>query len=436
MTQPRKAAMLGIVAVVVALAAVLTTPMLASATSPATSQGTQSPNAGWFTSWAQSQQILAPTALDDQSIRMITHLSQGGDAVRIRVQNQFGTAALHVDAAAVALTQGQGPAEVPGTSRPVTFNGGHASVTVPTGGQVWSDPARLATRPQDNVAVSLFVPDVEQPGRHNSALRNNYLTAPGAGNQVGDVSGAAFTQIVTSTYLVSAVDVHNPRLIGTIVPFGSSVVDGTGSTNCGPGCTVTGNNQRWTDDLARRIVAELPADQQLAVANAGIGGTTSAVGCPDEPDAVKGLEAGPRLDRDVLALHGVTGVIFYYGTNDVQDNCTSAQILASYGPVFQRLHAAGLKVFVVPTTPRPIYNDQMNQFRWDVDNFSMNQNDCSGTCDGVIDFSQVISQPLNPNAINLAYDNGDGIHVNIAGQLAESNTINLKMLVSSAQRGR
>jgi len=432
MTHTRKAVVLGIVAVVVALGAVVTTPMLASANSPAR----QSPNAGWFTSWAQSQQILAATALNDQSVRMITHLSQGGDGVRIRVQNQFGATALHVDAAAVALTQGQGPAEVPGTSRAVTFNGGQASVTVSTGGQAWSDPVKLATRPHDNVAVSLFVPDTEQPGQHNSALRNNYLTAPGAGNQVADVSGAAFTQTVTSTYLVSAVDVHNPKLIGTIVPFGSSIVDGTGSTNCGPGCTITGNNQRWADDLARRIVKELPADEQLAVANEGIGGTTSAVGCPDEPAAVKGLEAGPRLDRDVLALHGVTGVIFYYGTNDLQDNCTSAQILASYGPVFQRLHAAGLKVYVVATTPRPIYNDQMNQFRWDVDNFTMNQNDCSGTCDAVIDFSQVIEQPLNPNAINLAYDNGDGIHVNIAGQLAESNTINLGMLASSAARGR
>ena len=430
MTQVRKAALLG-VASVVALGLVVATPMLASANSP---DGRPS-NGDWFTSWAQSQQILAPTALNDQSVRMITHLSQGGDAVRIRVQNQFGTTALHVDAAAVGLTQGQGPAEVPGTSRPVRFNGG-TSVTVSAGGQAWSDPVKLATKPQDNVAVSLYVPDVAKPGQHNSALRDNYLTAPGAGNQVGDVSGAAFTQTVTSTYLVSAVDVHNPKLIGTIVPFGSSIVDGTGSTNCGPGCTVTGNNQRWADDMARRIVAELPADEQLAVANAGIGGTTSAVGCPDEPAAVKGLEAGPRLDRDVLALHGVTGVIFYYGTNDLQDNCTSAQILASYGPAFRRLHAAGLKVYVVATTPRPIYNDQMNQFRWDVDNFTMNQNDCSGTCDGVLDFSQVIEQPLNPNAINLAYDNGDGIHVNIAGQQAESDTVNLKMLVSSARHGR
>lgn len=389
-------------------------------------------NSGWFTSWAQSQQGLAATALYDQSVRMITHLSQGGDALRIRIQNQFGTAPLHVDAAAVALSLAQSPDVEAGTSRGVTFDG-HRAATVPVGGQVWSDPVKLPTKPQDNVAVSMFVPDTEQAGVHNSALRDNWITPAGAGNHVGDISGAAFTQTVTQEYLVSAVDVHNTRLIGTIVPFGSSIVDGTGSTNCGPGCTVTGNYQRWADVLARRIVAELPANEQLAVANAGIGGTTSAVGCPNEPASVKGLEAGPRLERDVLELHGVTGVIFYYGTNDLQDNCTSTQILDSYREVLPRLRAAGLKVYVIATTPRPIYDDQMNLFRWDVDNFTMNQNDCGGLCDGVIDFSQVIEDPLNPNAINLAYDNGDGIHVNIAGQAAEAATLNLAMLASSAE---
>jgi hypothetical protein len=415
----------------------LTAAMAVAAGSPgfaAPGQGNNgSANAGWFTSWTQSQQQLAANPLDDQTVRMITHLSQGGNELRIRIQNQFGTTPLKVDAAAVALSLATSPDIEGGTSHDVTFNNGKQAVTVPQGGQVWSDPVKLATKPQDNVAVSIFVPDTQQVGVHNSALRNNWITAAGAGNHVGDISGSAFTQTVTQEYLVSAVDVHNPKLLGTIVAYGSSIVDGTGSTNCGTGCTITGNYQRWADDLARRIVGELPGNEQLAVANEGIGGTTSAVGCPNEPASVKGLEAGPRLDRDVLALHGVTGVIFYYGTNDLQDNCTSEQILNSYGPVFKRLHAAGLKVYVVATTPRPIYTDQMNQFRWDVDNFTMNRNDCSGTCDGVIDFSQVIEAPLNPNAINLAFDNGDGIHVNIAGQAAEANTLNLNMLVSSAE---
>lgn len=419
--------LLGIGALTAALGVASSSPVFG-----APGSGNSSADAGWFTSWAQSQQGLASTPLNDQSVRMITHLSQGGDGMRIRIQNQFGSAPLHVDAAAVALSEATSPDVEAGTNRNVTFHGS-PSVTVPVGADVWSDPVMLDTKPQDNVAVSMFVPDTEQAGVHNSALRNNWITPAGSGNHVGDTSGTAFTQTATQTYLVSAVDVHNTHLIGTIAAFGSSIVDGTGSTNCGPGCTVTGNNQRWADDLARRVVAEQPANQQFAVANAGIGGTTSAVGCPDEPASVKGLEANPRLDRDVLAMHGVTGVIFYYGTNDLQDNCTSAQILDSYREALPRLHAAGIKVYVVATTPRPIYNDQMNQFRWDVDNFTMNQNDCSGLCDGVIDFSQVIEQPLNPNAINLAYDNGDGIHVNIAGQAAEAATLNLATLASSAQ---
>ncbi|MER6800460.1 SGNH hydrolase, partial [Amycolatopsis mediterranei] len=45
----------------------------------------------WFTSWAQSQDGRADTAVTGQSLRMITHLSQGGDAVRVRFQNTFGT---------------------------------------------------------------------------------------------------------------------------------------------------------------------------------------------------------------------------------------------------------------------------------------------------------------------------------------------------------
>ncbi|WP_285617336.1 SGNH/GDSL hydrolase family protein [Actinoallomurus iriomotensis] len=388
----------------------------------------------WFTSWAQSQQGLAGTTLNDQSVRMITHLSQGGDALRVRVQNQFGTAPLTVDAVAVAVS-GTGAAIV-GGSRPATFPGPNhrstGSVTVAPGGEAWSDPIRIETRPQDDIAVSMYVAGQATPGVHASALRDNYVTEAGAGDHVGDASGAAYTRKVGSTYLVSAVDVHNTHLRGTIVAYGSSVVDGTGSTNCGPGCTVTGDNRRWTDELARRVVKELPARRQVAIANAGIGGTTSSPECANEPAGVRGLEGTARLDRDVLALHGVTAVIYYYGTNDLQDDCTADQILRSYDTVFARLRQAGIKVYVTPITARPIYTDQMNLHRYTVDGFVHRWNDCSGHCDEVLDFDQVIKDPLHPNAINPSYDNGDGIHANIAGQQAIADSISLPLLARSA----
>ncbi|MFE9724805.1 SGNH/GDSL hydrolase family protein [Streptomyces sp. NPDC005794] len=386
----------------------------------------------WFTSWAGSQHDLAPTPLRDQSVRMISHLSQGGDALRVRIQNTFGTTPLTVDAATVALTDGESAA-VQGRPRPVTFAGRHEAV-VPAGGELWSDATTLTTRAQGDVAVSLSVSGTIVPGRHQAAFRTNYLTAPGTGDHTGDTSATAYTETTQSTYLVTAVDVHNPRLKGSLVAYGSSVVDGVGSTDCGPGCTQLGTNRRWTDGLARRIATELPPTRQLAVANAGVNGTTSAADCPKLADHLRGLDARARLQRDVLALHGVTGVLYYYGTNDLPAGCDAQQVLASYRDVFGRLHAAGIKVYVTPVTPRPSYTDEHNRSRYTINSFVSRRNDCSGACDGIMGFDQVLKDPLKPNAINPPYDTGDGVHANIAGQQGLADTLSLPMLASSAHR--
>ncbi|WP_328688509.1 hypothetical protein OHA74_51025 [Streptomyces phaeochromogenes] len=50
-------------------------------------------------------------------------------------------------------------------------------------------------------------------------------------------------------------EVHSPAISGTIVTFGSSVVDGTGSSECGLGCTPDEPNLRWTNHVARRVTA-------------------------------------------------------------------------------------------------------------------------------------------------------------------------------------
>ena len=385
------------------------------------------PAPAWVTAWAQSQQGLAPVTLANQSVRMVTHLSQGGAAVRVRVQNTFGSTPLIIDRATVGHS---GPDASVTDAQPVTFDG-QPSVTIPPGGEVWSDGAALATGKDTDVTVSMYVAGTVVPGQHHDAFRENYLTPAGAGDHTAEESGAAYTDTVTSTYLVSAVDVDNAALRGTVVGYGSSVVDGVGSTNCGPGCTELGTNRRWTDDLARRIAEESPT--QLAVANAGISGTTSAATCPDTPDQVAGLDGLARLDRDVLALHGVTGVIYYYGTNDLAFGCTAAQLLDSYRQVFERLRAAGIDVFVSPITPRPGYTDQHNLDRHAVGTFVKRWNNCSATCSGVVDFDQVLRDPLRPNSILPDYDTGDGIHANIAGQQALADFVSLPMLVGTSQ---
>ncbi|WP_410571068.1 GDSL-type esterase/lipase family protein [Amycolatopsis sp. cmx-4-61] len=378
----------------------------------------------WFTSWAQSQDGRADTPVTDRSLRMITHLSQGGDAVRVRFQNTFGTGPLTIGHATAGPSTGGAAVS---SARELTF-AGRPAVTIPAGGEVWSDETRLVTRPDSDLAVSMAVEGTAVPGRHGAALRDNYLSPPGSGDHAADVPGDAFTSTVGATYVVSAVDVHNSALKGTVVPFGSSVVDGIGSTNCGPGCTQLGANRRWTDDLARRIAASAAP---LAVANAGVSGTTSARSCPGTPPSVAGLDAASRLDRDVLALHGVTAVIYYYGTNDLAYGCDAATILDSYRAVFARLRAAGIPVYVTPSTPRPGYGDQANLARHEIALFVKRWNTCGGTCAGVVDFDAVLADPLKPNSILPAYDNGDGIHANAAGQQALADFVSVPMLARS-----
>lgn len=379
-------------------------------------------DAGWFTSWAQSQQRVSSKNFANQSMRMVTRLSQGGDAVRIRLQNQYGTGPVVIDQTSLALSAG-GPAIVAGTDRVLTF-GGVESVTIPVGGEVWSDPTSIATDDLDEVAVTFYLARPTVASLHDRAGRNNYGAPIGSGNLNAEVSGASFAENLPWTYFVSAVDVYDADVAGTIVAYGSSVVDGVGSENCGPGCDAFGQDRRWTDDLARRVAAELPASRQVAIVNEGISGTTSSPACGGG-----GNDGVSRLERDVLALHGVTGVIFYYGTNDLANGCTDATILASYEQIFERLRAEGIRVFVTPITPRPGYTALQNQYRRSVNDVVRAGGDCGGTCDGVLDFDAVLKDPANPDSIYPPYDTGDGVHANVAGQQAIADSVPLDLLV-------
>lgn len=386
----------------------------------------------WSTSWTQSQQRasgLGPETFENRSVRIVTRVTQGGKALRVRLQNQFGTAPLVVDRTTAGLSAG-GAAVRPESLRTVTF-GGSGTVSIPAGGEVWSDPVNLATSDLADVAVSFYLAGPTRMMLHDLAGRTNYFSAPGGGDTTGDTSGAGFPETHGWTYLVSAVDVLHDTGAGTVVAYGSSVVDGVGGDSCGPGCPPPAVFQRWTDTLAQRVADELPPHRQFAVVNEGISGTTASPACAGD-----GNDGVSRLERDVLALHDVRAVIYYYGTNDIANNCTGETIIAAYRDTFARLRAAGIKVFVTPITPRPGYTDQQNAHRATVNAFVRQGNSCSGTCDGVLDFDAVLRDPANHDSIYPPYDTGDGVHANIAGQTAIARSIPLGLLANAARGPR
>src|SRR5207249_347232 len=121
--------------------------------------------------------------------------------------------------------------------------------------------------------------------------------------------------------------------------FGDSITDGTLST--------PDTNNRWPDQLARRLLAQ---DIQLGVINEGIAGNR-VLG-----DGV-GENALARFDRDVLVQTGVTHVIVLEGINDIgragnnPSPTVVADLISAYKQLIARAHARGLKIYGGTLTP-------------------------------------------------------------------------------------
>src|SRR3546814_13411456 len=111
----------------------------------------------------------------------------------------------------------------------------------------------------------------------------------------------AGAQTVEHWFSLAGLEVERCAAAQLIVALGDSITDGRGST--------TNGNDRWTDNLARRLQAD-PATRHLAIVNQGIGGNRPL------NDGL-GSNALARLDRDVLAHPRARFLTPQEGFNDI-----------------------------------------------------------------------------------------------------------------------
>jgi lysophospholipase L1-like esterase len=377
----------------------------------------------WVASWAASpvegsvipwSDCPAGTGLADQTVRNVVFVSVGGDQVRIRVTNAFGTTPLRVSHASVAVQNGGGADAVAGTLRELRFNG-RKSVTVPAGRELFSDPVRLRVAALSTLLVSVHVPGPTGP------LTNHPFTAQGNFLASGDrvLGGSADYGNTPCWMLASGVDVRPTRpVVGSVVALGDSITD-TSAT--------TGNaNHRWPDYLARRLNA-VPGPT-MSVVNAGLGG--NRVLAPREGEPFYGVAALDRLERDVFSQTGVRTVIVMEGVNDIGFDATAADLIAGLREIADRTHAAGLRIIGGTITPFGgsfIETEQRNQTWATVNDWIRD----SGTFDAVVDFAAATAAPGDPYTLNPAYDSGDHLHPNDAGTEAMAGAVDLSLLVPS-----
>ena len=387
----------------------------------------------YFTTWATAvYQTESPKIeLTNNSIRQIVHISASGDNLRLRLSNKAGKTKLEIKEATIADSLTQGTGEIlTNTLTSLTFNGGKTSIVIPPGEELYSDTISYSLKALSEVAISIhFGETPENLTGHPGSKTYSFIEE---GNKVFEKTVSSENKIA-HWYIISAIEVSsNPRK-KTIVCFGDSITDGTGSTN--------DKQNRWPDLLSTKLHLNKETSD-IAVVNKGIGGNRITT---------QGLE---RFSYDVLQVKGISHIIVLYGVNDINHlNATSAEIISAYKSIISQAHKNNIFVYagtILPYGKHGSWTDKREKNRQEANAWIRNTKKEDGGFDGFFDFDELIRDPENPHAMYSSYDCGDGLHpspegyqqlvqaidnLEIFNQVPDSDDENIEEIDLSFQKG-
>jgi lysophospholipase L1-like esterase len=361
-----------------------------------------------------------PSALNNQTVRMIVRTSIGGSTIRVRLSNAFGGAAVAIGAAHIARST-EGSAILPSSGRTLTF-GGKPGATMYAGQMLVSDPVSLDLPPQSDVAVSLYFPsDTGVPTNHLFGLRTTYISKEGDSTGQREIGGAETSH--QSYYWLAGIDVLAPASAGALVTFGDSITDGDQSTPNALGM--------WPALLAARLQADSQT-AQVAVVNAGISG-----------NRILGDNGGglARLLRDALSQPGVKWLALMEGINDITGATTGTRpagsapaltaddLIAAYRQVIATAHLYGVRAIGCTLTPyggSTPWRAEGEAIRGAVNQWIRG----SGEFDAVVDFDAVTRDARDPLRFRAEADSPDMLHPGDAGYKLMAAAVDLAIFKS------
>jgi lysophospholipase L1-like esterase len=377
----------------------------------------------WVTTWGTAPQLtepgnLPPTPLANSTLRQFVRTSIGGKHLRVRLSNNYGTNAVTINAARIALASstasaGNGAIET-ATDRVLTFRGA-PGIIIPPGEMVVSDPVDFDLPAITNVAISICFGSIS-PTTINGhpGSRTTSFIKPGNLVSAANLSGASTTK---HWYIINGIEVLADSSSKTVAILGDSITDGRGSTDDG--------NNRWPDILAERLGANA-STVGVGVANMGIGGNAIFGGL--------GPAAVNRFDRDILKQSGVRYLIVFEGVNDIGSGSssmtTASNLVNAYIEFANKAHARNILAYGATITPfggngyYTALHEQERQFvnAW----FRTNT-----VFDGLIDFDAVVRDPVTLTNFQAAFYPGananDWLHMNPLGYKAMGNAIDLNL---------
>jgi lysophospholipase L1-like esterase len=365
-------------------------PLLAALAVAGCDPALRTPAAGWHLSW-RAETVFAGTTTTTTSCRFLARLSGFGSRLRAEFTSAPGSRGYSITSASIASAASPTRLDiVPGSSRPLAFSG-HPSTVVGGGRSVLSDPLPATVHPGRTIAVTVTA-------TAGDAVTKGGRQEPGAcaGGQPAAVATApagAFPVPAGVRWLRSLL-VDGP-LQRSIAALGDSITEGaTGSAPFG--------YDRWTDRLAAGGVL---------VGNAGVsGGAVGRVG-------VFGTMPGTARATALLGEPNVTDLMVLLGTNDLSLGSSGAEVLTGLDNVLSQARARGVSVWMGTILPRSNVgwtSGQEAQRR--LVNTTLRGSWLTSRGGRLIDTDVVMRDPASSTRLRPAYDCGDHLHPNAAGE--------------------
>jgi lysophospholipase L1-like esterase len=360
---------------------------------------------------------MPPVPLGDATIRQVVHVTLGGSRWRLRLSNEFGDTPLVVASATIARSAGADRADAASVAS-LRF-AGDTTISIAPGTAVWSDDVNEFASPLSELAITLYTTRVPARLTGHPGSRTTSFILPG--NHVRDaaLSSAAKTE---HWYVISGLEVAGPAGTGAVVVLGNSIADGRGSG--------TDKNNRWPDNLARRLQQD-DRTRYVGVLNAGIGGNAVLRGG-------LGPTAIDRFERDVLNQRGARWVIVSEGVNDLggakpdSAMAVATQLIDAYRRFVVRAHERGMRVYGATMLPfgGSFYDASDRRAARDRINEWVRR---AGSFDAVIDFDAALRDPANPSRLRGDSDSGDHLHPNEDGYRLMADAIDLALFRTDHQ---
>ncbi len=316
----------------------------------------------WATSIVDSAIEVAVLSVQDiipakSTIRIELKVTTGGEKLRFKFSNEYGSAPIIINDATVAKTVGEGKADIDAaTATAITFNGGSRSVSVPAGETLWSDPVDFKTQALDALSVSLYF---ENTTYITSAGLSNARTFLGLRSIFREEVSQCYASDIYSSREVNigsgTITYHTtPFLaeIDTLVPAGSTDV----AVFIGDSTLVNDTYYYFAEKLIKAGVKNISVVNEAVVGNKLLSDGTGIIG------NLYGDAMIDRFERDALSISGVKYIFVKIGLNDILHQFSKSMgadvpqhsaktIINGYKELIERAHEKGIKIYFFTKSP-------------------------------------------------------------------------------------